>query len=157
MTEESKAAGDVPPLKDKVEKLADDAVAAGSRITDNETGAKAAEFADDVFEKAEELGKKALDSETGRKVTAKASELGKKALDSEVGQKVAAAAEDLGASEAGQTAKKIWNTPLGRNVGAGAAAGAAAGLIVPFFGPLFGAALGGGLGYLRTLAKAKKG
>lgn len=156
MTEETKGPGSVPPLKDKVEKLADDAVAAGSRITDNAAGAKVADFADDVFEKAEELGKKALDSETGRKVTAKASELSKKAMDTDVGHKVAAAADDLGSSEAGQTAKKIWNTPVGRNVGAGAAAGAAAGLIVPFFGPLFGAVVGGGLGYLRTLAKAKK-
>lgn len=146
---------------DKFDRLADDAVAAGQRLTDSAAGRKAVEIADTVFDKAEELGRKALESETGRKVADKAHDLHHKALDTDIGRKVADRfadkAHDLGDSEAGQTAQKIWKTPLGRNVGTGAAAGAAAGLIVPFFGPLFGAVIGGGLGYLRTLAKKSDG
>jgi hypothetical protein len=105
------------PAGDKVQRLADEAVEAGRKLMETETGRKVAEAADTAFEKAEELGRKALDS------------------------------------EAGETAKKIWNTPLGRNVGTGAAAGAAIGLFIPFVGPIVGAVAGGGLGYLRTIAK----
>lgn len=147
------------PAPDKVEKLADEALAAGAKITESETGRKVVGVAEDVFDKAEELANKALASETGQKVTAAAKDLQKKALGTEAGRKVADTAEDLAdkamASEAGVTAKKIWNTPLGRNVGVGAAAGAALGLVI--LNPFFGAALGGGLGYLRTLAKKPKG
>lgn len=146
------------PAPDKVEKLADEALEAGAKITESETGRKVVDVAEDVFDKAEELAKKAIGSETGQKVTAAAQDLHKKALGTETGRKVADAAEDLAdkamASEAGATAKKIWNTPLGRNVGTGAAAGAALGLFV--LNPFVGAALGGGLGYLRTLAKKSK-
>lgn len=105
------------PLTRKVERLADEAVEAGRRLTETEAGRKVAEAADTAFTKAEELGRKALDS------------------------------------EAGETAKRLWNTPLGRNVGIGAAAGAAVGVVIPIVGPFLGAVVGGGLGYLRTVTK----
>ena len=57
-------------------------------------------------------------------------------------------------SEYGQQAKKVWQTPLGRNVGVGTAAGAALGLVI--LKPLIGAVVGGGIGYLATLAKKSK-
>lgn len=148
------------PAPDKVTRLTDEALDAGSRITQSQTGRKVADAADDVFEKAEELTRKALDSEVGQKVTAAAQDLHKKALETTAGRKIADTAEDLSAqamnSDAGVTARKIWNTPLGRNVGTGAAAGAAIGVVLPIVGPLIGAVLGGGLGYLRTLAKKSK-
>ena len=96
--------------------------------------------------------------EGGQITDAAAKDLQKKALETETGKKVAETASDLAdkafATEAGQTAKKAWNTPLGRNVGVGAAAGAALGVLI--LNPFIGAALGGGLGYLATLAKKSK-
>jgi len=81
-------------------------------------------------------------------------------METDAGRKLAGAADGLGqqaaGSGAGQTAKKIWNTPLGRNVGVGAAAGAVIGSIIPIVGTVFGALAGGGIGYLRTLAKKSK-
>lgn len=145
--------GQSQPAPDKVETLASDALEAGRPIAESETGRKAIDAADKVFDKAGELTQKALDSEVGRKVSETASGLQRAALDTGAGRK----AEELGrqamASEAGETAKKIWNTPLGRNVGVGAAAGAAIGIVIPFVGPIIGAVAGGGLGYLRSLSK----
>ncbi|MFN7175454.1 MAG: hypothetical protein ACK4MX_01045 [Thermaurantiacus sp.] len=120
--ERDKPAGDPEPEPSeapagKVERLAEEAVAAGRKLTETETGRKVAEAADVAFGKAEELGRKARDSEVG------------------------------------ETARRFWKTPLGRNVGMGAAAGAAVGLVLPVVGPFLGAVAGGGLGYLRTLAK----
>jgi hypothetical protein len=120
--EKDKQAGDpetgpAEPLPGKVERLADEAVEAGRKLTETETGRKVAEAADTAFTKAEELGRKAL------------------------------------SSEAGETARRFWNTPLGRNVGVGAAAGAAVGLVIPIVGPFLGAVAGSGLGYLRTITK----
>lgn len=135
--------------KEKVEKLADEAVEAGNPILESEIGRKAVDVADTVFDKAGQLADKALGTEIGRKVAHTADEWTAKAVESETGRKA------LG-SEAGQTARKVWNTPVGRNVGTGAAVGAGIGLIIPFGGPLIGAVIGGGLGYLRTLAKKSK-
>jgi hypothetical protein len=104
-------------VPDRVERLAEDALAAGRRITETETGRKVVDAADTAFEKAGEFGRRAVDSPVG------------------------------------ETARKLWNTPLGRNVGTGAAVGAAVGIFIPFVGPLIGAAAGGGLGYLRTLSR----
>ncbi len=107
------------PTPDRVERLAEDALAAGRRITESETGRRMVDAADTAFEKAGALSRKAADSQLG------------------------------------DTARKLWNTPLGRNVGTGAAVGAAVGVFVPFVGPIIGAVAGGGLGYLRTLAKKR--
>ena len=109
------------------------------------------ETAETVFDKAEEMVGKALESETGRKVAAAAEDLAGKAMNTDIGRKAAETAADLGKSEAGTTTKALWNTPLGRNIGVGAAAGAALGMVI--LNPFIGAAIGGGLGYLRTLAK----
>jgi hypothetical protein len=108
-------------IADKAQKLADDAVEAGRKFAESETGRKVVEATDTAFAKAEELGRKAMDSDLGR--------------------------------DASETAKRIWNTPVGRNVGIGAAAGAGLGLVIPFVGPIIGAVVGGGLGYLRTLSR----
>ena len=136
----------------------DDALEAGSKITESETGRKVVDTAEQVFDKAGELVGKALDSDAGKKVAATAADLQKKALETEAGKKVADAAGDLAdkamASEYGQQAKKVWQTPLGRNVGVGTAAGAALGLVI--LKPLIGAVVGGGIGYLATLAKKSK-
>ena len=144
----------------KVEKLADEALEAGRKLAESETGRKVVGAAETVFDKAEDLAKQALDSDLARTVGAKAGELADKVLDTDAGRKAADRARNLGHqaldSDAGTTAKKIWETPLGRNVGTGAAAGAVLGLVIPFVGPLLGAAAGGGLGYLRTLAKKNK-
>ena len=154
----AKAKPAADPVKAKVDKLADEALDAGTRITESATGKKVVDTAEQVFDKAEELVGKALDSETGKKVTAVAADLHKKALGTEAGKKVADTAGDLAdkalATEAGQTAKKAWNTPLGRNVGVGTAAGAAVGLLI--INPFVGALIGGGIGYLATLAKKSK-
>jgi len=142
-----KMEAEAPPAPGKVEKLAEEALDAGRPLTESETGRKVVETAEQVFDKAEELVGKARDSDAGKKVAAVASDLQKKALETDLADKALA-------SEAGQTAKKAWNTPLGRNVGVGAAAGAALGLLI--LNPFVGAALGGGLGYLASLAKKNK-
>lgn len=120
------------PIEKKVGKMADDAVEAGRKLMETETGRKVADAADKAFDKAEALAREAAD---------KASEMGRKAMDSRETQ------------EAVETAKAIWNTPLGRNVGIGAGAGAALGMVVPGIGLIVGALVGGGLGYLRTITK----
>jgi hypothetical protein len=120
------------PMDKKVEKLADDAVEAGRKLMETETGRKVADAANEAFDKAEALAREAAE---------KAGEMGRKAMDSRE------------AKEATETAKAIWNTPLGRNVGIGAGAGAALALVVPGVGLLVGALVGGGLGYLRTITK----
>lgn len=132
--------------RDKVEKLADDAVNAGAPILESETGRKVVDAADSVFDAAGDLADKAMATDIGRKVAGTMDQVAAKAIDSEMGRK----ALD---SEAGQTARKIWGTSIGRNVGTGAAAGAALGLVIPIVGPISGAVVGGGLGYLRTLSK----
>jgi ElaB/YqjD/DUF883 family membrane-anchored ribosome-binding protein len=113
---------------DKLQQLADDAVAAGKRALETDTGKKVAELAETGFAKAEKLLDDALSSETGSQVKA--------------------AAED-----AAETGKQFLSTNLGKNVAIGAGAGAVAGLVLPFVGTIVGAVVGAGLGYLRTITK----
>jgi hypothetical protein len=108
--------------------MADEAVAAGRRALETDTGRKVADIAETGFAKAEKLVDEALSSETG--------------------QQVKAVAEDAAAS-----GKQFLSTELGKNVAIGAGAGAVAGLVLPFVGTLFGAVAGAGLGYLRTITK----
>jgi hypothetical protein len=116
------------PELDKLQKLADDAVAAGKRALDTDTGRKVAEAAETGFAKAEKLVEDALATDAG--------------------QQVKAVAEN--ATEAG---KQFLTTQLGRNVAIGAGVGAAAGLVLPFVGTVFGAVAGAGIGFLRTITK----
>jgi hypothetical protein len=111
---------------DKLKQMADEAVAAGKRALETDTGKKVADIAETGFARAEKLVDEALSSETG--------------------QQVKAAAADAAAS-----GKQLLSTELGKNVAIGAGVGAAAGLVLPFVGTLFGAVVGAGLGYLRTI------
>ncbi len=121
----------------KVDKLADEAIEAGKRFLETDTGKKVAEATDTAFAKAEDLLRQAKDSD-----------LGKKALDSEFGKQAA----DF-VAEANEQAKTAIPNTLGRNVAIGAAAGAVLALPLPIVGPIFGAIVGGSLGFLRTLTK----
>ena len=125
----------------KAEKLGDDALKAGARFIETETGKKVADVTDQAFATAGEMGKKIADSE-----------MGKKALESDLGKQ----ALDLVQQATDTTKAKIPNT-LARNVAVGAAAGAVLSLPLPIIGPFIGALLGGGLGYLRTITKRDSG
>jgi hypothetical protein len=124
-------------LSAKAEKLAAEAMEAGKKFVETDTGKKVAEATETAFATAEEMGKKIADSD-----------IGKKALESDLGKKAVEFAKQ--ADE--QTKSAIPNT-LGRNVAVGAAAGAVVGIPMPFIGPVIGALIGGGLGYLRTITK----
>ena len=124
-------------LAAKAEKLAAEALGAGKRFIETDTGKKVAEATETAFQTASEMGQKLADSE-----------LGKKARDTEIGKQ----AVELAKQASEQTRTTIPNA-LGRNVAVGAAAGAALGTIVPFVGTLIGAVLGGGAGYLRAITK----
>ena len=124
-------------LSAKAEKLAADALEAGKKFIETDTGKKVAEATESAFQTAGEMGQKIADSE-----------LGKKALESDFGKQ----AVELARQASEQTRANIPNV-LGRNVAVGAAAGAALGFVVPFLGTLIGAVLGGGAGYLRTITK----
>ena len=113
---------------DKVQQLADEAVAAGKRLLDSDTGKKVADAAEAGFAKAEKLLDAALASETGQQV---------KGI----------------ATDAKAQGSQLFATTLGKNVAIGAGAGAVAGLVLPFVGTIFGAVVGAGLGYLRTITK----
>jgi hypothetical protein len=132
------------PKAEKIQQLADEAVAAGRKFLESDSGKKVAELAETGFAKADELLDKAMASETGQQ----AKQMLDKALASEPAQQV----KDL-AAQAPDSAKQVLSTHLGRNVAIGAAAGLAASFVIPFIGPIIGAAMGGGLGYLRTLTK----
>ncbi len=121
----------------KAEKLGEDALEAGKKFIETDTGKKVAEATDSAFATAEELGRKVAESD-----------LGKKALESDLGKQAVEFAKN--ASE--QTKSAIPNV-LGRNIAVGAAAGAVIALPLPIIGPLIGALIGGGLGYLRTITK----
>ncbi len=125
---------DVPS---KAEKMAEEAMEAGRKFLETDTGKKVGEMTDTAFEKAEELRRKAVDSELGRQ--ALESELGRQAIDF--------------AKSANEQAKQAIPNTLGRNVAIGAAAGAVLAIPLPFIGSLLGAIVGGGLGYLRTITK----
>ncbi|MFZ4689551.1 MAG: hypothetical protein ACOYLS_09960 [Polymorphobacter sp.] len=124
-------------LAAKAEKLAADALEAGKKFIDSDTGKKVAEVTDSAFATAEEMGRKIADSE-----------MGKKALESDLGKQAVEFAK--AANE--QTKSAIPNL-MGRNVAIGAAAGAVVAIPIPFIGPLIGAVVGAGLGYLRTITK----
>lgn len=113
---------------DKLKQMADEAVAAGKRALETDTGRKVADLAETGFAKAEKLVDEALASETG--------------------QQVKAVAEDAAA-----TGKQFLSTELGKNVAIGAGVGAVAGMVLPFVGTIFGAVAGAGIGYLRTITK----
>jgi hypothetical protein len=120
--------GPTEPEPDKVQQIADDAVAAGKRLLETDTGKKVAEIADTGFAKAEKLLDDVLDNPTG--------------------QRMKDGTDDLLAKGG-----PFLQSALGRNLAIGAGAGAVAGLLLPFVGTIFGAVAGAGLGYLRTISK----
>ena len=124
-------------MAEKAEKLAADALEAGKKFIETDTGKKVAEATETAFQTASEMGQKIADSE-----------LGKKALESDIGKQ----AVELAKQASEQTRANIPNV-LGRNVAVGAAAGAVVAIPIPFVGPLIGAVIGAGLGYLRTVTK----
>lgn len=121
----------------KAEKLGQDAVEAGKKFLETDTGKKVAEATDSAFQSAEDLARQLRDSE-----------LGQKALGSDLGQQATRVFE-----QASEKAKTSIPNELGRNIAVGAAAGAVLALPIPFIGSLLGAVIGGGLGYLRTITK----
>jgi hypothetical protein len=121
----------------KAEKLAADALEAGKKFIETDTGKKVAEATESAFQTASEMGQKIADSE-----------FGKKALESDIGKQAVEFAKQAGE----QTKANIPNV-LGRNVAVGAAAGAVVAIPIPFIGPFIGAVIGAGLGYLRTVTK----
>ncbi len=123
--------------KGKVDQLADEALDAGRKFIETDTGKKVADMADTGFAKAEELRRKAMDSD-----------LGKKAMDSDIGKQ----AMDY-AGQASDKAKQLIPNELARNVAVGAAAGAVIAIPIPIIGSVLGAIIGGALGYLRTITK----
>ncbi|MBC7504594.1 MAG: hypothetical protein H7267_02515 [Sandarakinorhabdus sp.] len=125
----------------KAEKLGDEALKAGAKFIETDTGKKVADATDQAFATAGEMGRKIADSE-----------LGKKALDSDFGKQ----AVDFAHKATDSTKAKIPNT-LARNVAVGAAAGAVISIPLPIIGPILGAIIGGGLGYLRTITKKDGG
>ena len=116
------------PEPDKVQRLAGDAVAAGKKLLETDTGKKVAEIAETGFAKAGALLDDVLDNPTGQKM--------KDGTDNLL-------------AKGGPTLQ----SGLGRNLAIGAGAGAVAGLMLPFVGTVFGAMVGAGLGYLRTITK----
>ena len=124
-------------LAAKAEALANEALEAGKKFVETDTGKKVAEATDQAFATAEEMGRKVMETD-----------LAKKALGTDIGKQAVEMAKQ--ANE--QTKSAIPNT-LGRNVAVGAAAGAVLALPLPIIGPLMGAIIGGGLGYLRTVTK----
>jgi hypothetical protein len=141
MSDEKTPGGNAPKPDDlaaKAEKLAADALEAGKKFVETDTGKKVADASDKAFAAAEELGRKAMDSD-----------LGKKALESDLGKQAVEFAK-----QANESTKSAIPNTLGRNVAVGAAGGAALGLLpIPFIGPVIGALIGGGLGFLRTITK----
>ena len=123
----------------KAEKLGDDALKAGAKFIETDTGKKVADVTESAFATAGEMGRKIADSD-----------FGKKALDSDFGKQ----AVDFAQQAADKTKTSIPNV-LARNVAVGAAGGAALGLA--FINPFVGALLGAGLGYLRTITKKDGG
>lgn len=119
--------GPTEPEPDKVQQMADDAVAAGKRLLETDTGRKIAEVAETGFSKAEKLLDDVLDNPTG--------------------QKLKDGTDDLLAKGG-----PFLQSALGRNLAIGAGAGAVAGLLLPL-SPLLWAAAGAGLGFLRTISK----
>ena len=123
--------------KSKVDQLAHEALEAGRKFIETDTGKKVADATDAGFAKAEELRQKAMENETV-----------KKAMDSDMGKQAA----DY-AGQASERVKQLIPNELARNVAVGAAAGAVIAIPIPIIGSFFGAIIGAGLGYLRTVTK----
>ena len=132
-----KKAPKVDDLAAKAEALANEALEAGKKFVETDTGKKVAEATDQAFATAEEMGRKVMETD-----------IAKKALGSDIGKQ----AVEIAKSANEQTKSAIPNT-LGRNVAIGAAAGVALSWPLPIIGPVVGALIGGGLGYLRTVTK----
>ena len=124
-------------LTAKAEKLAAEAMEAGKKFIETDTGKKVAEATGSAFATAEEVGRKLVDSDLGKKVMG--SDIGKQAVDL--------------AKQAGEQTKSAIPNTLGRNIAVGAAAGAVIAIPLPIIGPIVDALIGGGLGYLRTITK----
>jgi hypothetical protein len=124
-------------LTARAEQIVNEALEAGKKFVETDTGKKVAEATDTAFATAEEMGRKVMDTD-----------LAKKALGSDIGKQAVEMAK-----QANEEAKAAIPNPLGRNVAIGAAAGAVLALPLPIIGPVFGALIGGGIGYLRTITK----
>ncbi len=120
----------------KIDEVAADAQAAGEKFVETETGRKVADATDVIFETADDLARKAAESELGRK-----------ALESDAGKQVA----DLARQADSWTKTNIPNT-MARNVAIGAGVGAVASIVLPF-GALVWAVAGGALGFMRSVTK----
>lgn len=116
------------PEPDKLTQAAEDAVAAGKRVLDSETGKQIADIADAGFTRAGQVVDDLLDNPTGAKFKQ--------------------GADDLFAK-----AGPVGGTDVGRNVMAGAAVGFFVGLIFSFIGLFWGTVIGAALGFLRTITK----
>jgi hypothetical protein len=117
-----------PNDAEKLQQMADDAVAAGKRALDSETGKQIADIADAGFTSAGKLVDGLLDNPTGAQMK-------------------------QGANDLFAKAGPMGQTDLGRNVMAGAAVGFFVGLVFSFIGLFWGMILGAGLGFLRTITK----
>lgn len=97
---------------DKVEKLAEEAVEAGRKLLETETGRKVADAADSAFARAEQVSKQALQSDFGKQAT----ETAKKVWQTELGRNVAIGA---GAGAALGSVVPFVGTIIGAVVGGG--------------------------------------
>ncbi len=113
---------------ERLQQLADDAVAAGKRALDSETGKQIADIADAGFTRAGKLVDDMLDNPTGAQMK-------------------------QGANDLLAKAGPVGQTDLGRNVMAGAAVGFFIGLVFSFIGLFWGMVFGAALGFLRTITK----
>lgn len=116
------------PEPDKLTQAAEDAVAAGKRVLDSETGKQIADIADAGFTRAGQVVDDLLDNPTGARFKQ--------------------GADDLFAK-----AGPVGGTDVGRNVMAGAAVGFFVGLIFSFIGLFWGTVIGAAFGFLRTITK----
>lgn len=113
---------------DKLTQAAEDAVAAGKRVLDSETGKQIADIADAGFTRAGAVVDELLDNPTGAKLK-------------------------QGADELFAKAGPVGGTDVGRNIMAGAAIGFFVGLVFSFVGLFWGTVIGAALGFLRTITK----
>lgn len=116
------------PEPDKLTQAAEDAVAAGKRVLDSETGKQIADIADAGFTRAGQVVDDLLENPTGAKFKQ--------------------GADDLFAK-----AGPVGGTDVGRNMMAGAAVGFFVGLIFSFIGLFWGTVIGAAFGFLRTITK----
>lgn len=113
---------------DRAQKLAEDAVAAGKRALDSETGKQVADIVDSGFNKAGQVVGGLLDNQTGDQIK-------------------------RGTNDLLAKAGPFGSTALGRNLLIGAATGFFVGLVFSFIGLFWGMIIGAALGFLRTITK----